>query len=307
MNERKVLGRGLSSLIPTPRSVTAEVIQSVTEEIIPMPYEVSVEEIRINPSQPRRHFSEASLEELTQSIRRSGILQPLIVRKADIGFELIAGERRLRAARKLGLPRVPVVVRTSNDQDQLEIALIENLQREDLTPVEEAMGYERLIREFALTQEEVADKVGKERSTVSNLVRLLKLPSSVQQMINTGVITMGHARALLPLEDSRRQETIAQQIEKKGLSVRQVETLVRSMLRPSHEPRRLADQAQENANLRHLSEELQRVLGTRVVVIARGKGGEIRIQYYSSEDLKRLSDRLLAHGGTGIFSDIFSR
>lgn len=256
--------------------------------------EVPIASIRLNPQQPRRRFSESALEELTQSVRRSGVLQPLVVRRTANGFELIAGERRLRASKRVGLEKVPVVLRGSNDQDQLEVALTENLQREDLNPIEEANGYDRLAKDFGLTQEEIAARVGKERSTISNLLRLLKLPHSVQEMISVGNVSMGHARALLPLEDRRRQESLAHRIEKEGLSVRQVETLIRSMLKKGDaSERRLADQTRTDTNLRHFSDEMQRSLGTRVNVVAKGKGGEIRIQYYNPEDLRRLSDRLM--------------
>lgn len=288
---RKVLGRGISSLIPTYRPVTPLPVEPKTEAAVG---EVPTSAIRLNPRQPRRRFSEAAMEELTQSIRRTGILQPLVVRKSDTGYELIAGERRLRAARKAGLEKVPVVVRGGTDRDQLELALTENLQREDLNPIEEAAGYDCLGRDFGLTQEEIAARVGKERSTVSNLLRLLKLPQAVQEMIGAGTISMGHARAILPIEDARRQEALAHKIEKEGLSVRQVENLVRKMLKhPDPGTRRATDLTHKDPNLRHLSDELQRTLGTRVDVVSKGKGGEIRIQYYSPEDLKRLSERLL--------------
>jgi ParB family chromosome partitioning protein len=253
-----------------------------------------VAEILINPRQPRRRFSEKALEELADSIREVGVLQPLLVRRTERGYELIAGERRLRAARKAGLTEVPVVVRASSDLDQLEMALIENLQREDLSPIEEAQGFSRLANEFALTQEQIAKRVGKDRSTVANLMRLLSLPQLVQEMIGSGAISMGHARALLPLEDPRRQETLAQKIEKEALSVRQVEALVRSMTGSgAAKGRRGIDNSPKDANLRHLAEELQRGLGTKVEILSRGKAGDIRIHYYTPEDLKRVVDRLL--------------
>lgn len=294
------MGRGLSSLIPIsppretePRSAGVPV-GAVAGEAATGTLEIPVMSIATNPRQPRRHFSETALEELAQSVRQSGILQPLIVRKTERGYELIAGERRLRAAKRAGLQNVPVVVKNSSEQVQLEIALIENLQREDLNPIEEAQGYDRLSREFSLTQEEIAKRVGKDRSTVTNLLRLLKLSSVVQEMIATGSVSMGHARALLPLEDPRRQEALASKIEKEGLSVRQVEVMVRGMMaRQPQKVRRLTDKEAIHPNLRHLTEELQRSLGTRVEITAKGKGGEIRIQYYNTEDLKRLSDRLL--------------
>lgn len=219
------------------------------------------------------------------------------MRKTDRGFELIAGERRLRAAKKAGLVRVPVFVRNSTDLDQLEMALVENLQREDLNPIEEALGYQRLMREYHLTQEQVAEKVGKERSTVSNLLRLLKLAPVVQEMISSGALSMGHARALVVVESERRQEELAQKIEREGLSVRQVEAMVKAMTTPGgSKVRRTTDSATSNPNLRHLSDELQRKLGTRVDIVSKGKKGEIRILYFSSEELSRLTERLLGRG-----------
>jgi ParB family chromosome partitioning protein len=302
MSERKVLGRGLSSLIPpaapsAPRA-TAEPARIVpvgatAGELAGRALSIPVAEIFVNPRQPRRRFSEAALDELAQSIREVGILQPLLVRKTERGYELIAGERRLRAAKKAGLHVVPAVVRASSDVDQLDLALIENLQREDLNPIEEAQGFQRLQTEFGFTQDDVARKVGKERSTVANLLRLLNLSPAVQEMLATGALAMGHARALLPLEDPRRQETIARRVEKEGLSVRQVESLVRSMLKAPAGRRRAADQADGDPNLRHLADELQRVLGTRVELLAKGKGGEVRIHFYTPEDLRRVTDRLL--------------
>jgi ParB family chromosome partitioning protein len=293
MTERKVLGRGLSSLIPNLPPPIAEVTPISASAGAGTALEVPTHDIAVNPQQPRRKFSEATLEELTQSIRRCGVLQPLIVRKSDRGFELIAGERRLRAAKRAGLATVPVVIRPSNDRDQLEVALIENLQREDLTPMEEAKGYERLSEEFGMTHEEIAKRVGRERSTITNMLRLLELAAPVQEMLNGGAITMGHARALLPITDARRQEELAHWIEKEGLSVRQVEILVRKMTGARERPRRVSDLSQ-NPNLRSLADDLQRKLGTRIEIIQRGKGGEVRIQYYNPEDLRRLADQLLA-------------
>lgn len=249
--------------------------------------------VRVNPRQPRRHFSETAIAELTSSVKRHGVIAPLLVRRTDLGYELIAGERRLRASRAAGLKKIPVIVqKAATDRDQLELALVENLQREDLNPIEEARGYDRLANEFTLTQEEIAERVGKDRTTVTNLIRLLKLAQPVQEMLAAGSISMGHARALLGLEDPRRQQELATRIGAEGLSVRQAEELVRKLGKPKTN-RRAADQAELNANLRHLSEELQRKLGTRVEIVTKGKGGEIRITYFSPDDLSRLSDRLL--------------
>lgn len=294
-----MLGRGLSSLIPNLPPTAAEptagtaAIAAVSSVGPGAPPEVSPNEIAMNPHQPRRRFSEAALEQLAQSIRRCGILQPLIVRKSERGYELIAGERRLRAAKRAGLATVPVVLRASTERDQLEVALVENLQREDLTPIEEARGYERLSEEFGLTHEEIAKRAGRERSTVTNMLRLLELASPVQEMVGGGAISMGHARALLPISDARRQEELAHRIEKEGLSVRQVEGLVRKMTSATHRPRRISDLT-ANPNLRSLADELQRKLGTRVDILQKGKGGEIRVHYYQPEDLRRISDRLIA-------------
>ncbi|MFH1018525.1 MAG: ParB/RepB/Spo0J family partition protein [Pseudomonadota bacterium] len=303
MSERKVLGRGLSSLIPSlpqakeasPLGVLRVPLGATAGEVATRTAMAPVSEIFTNPRQPRRQFSEKALAELSASIREVGILQPLLVRSTDRGYELIAGERRLRAARKAGLTEVPVLVRNSSDLDQLEMALVENLQREDLNPIEEAHGFARLANEFGLKQEEIAKRVGKDRSTVTNIMRLLGLSAVAQEMLASGAISMGHARALLPLEDPRRQETLAHRIQKETLSVRQVEALVRAMTGPAGAPegRRRTDKTAQETNLRHLADELQRSLGTRVEITARGKSGEIRIHYYAPEDLRRVVDRLL--------------
>ncbi len=297
------MGRGLSSLIPSPPQTksapafgTLKVpLGAAAGEVATRSMTAPVAEIFTNPRQPRRRFSEKALAELAQSIREVGVLQPLLVRRTDRGYELVAGERRLRAAKKAGLVEVPVVVRNSSDLDQLEMALIENLQREDLNPIEEAQGFARLANEFGLKQEDIAKRVGKDRSTIANLMRLLALSPLVQEMIASEEISMGHARALLPLEDSRRQETLAQKIRRESLSVRQTENLVRTMTGPgtAREGRRLTDKTAQETNLRHLADELQRSLGTRVEITSRGKSGEIRIHYYAPEDLRRVVDRLL--------------
>ncbi len=284
-------------MIPTPPLPPTRPNRSSTSapESTTRAADLPIAEIRLNPRQPRRRFSEAALDELAASIKRTGLLQPVLVRKVSHGYELIAGERRLRAAKRAGLTHLPVIFRRGTDQEQLELALIENLQREDLSPIEEALGYERLVREFLLTQEEIARKVGKERSTVTNLIRLLKLPKPVQELVNEKAISMGHARALLGLEDPRRQEALAKRVEKEGLSVRQVEQMIRGLAaKSSRRDRRMADKAKTDPNLRHLANEFQRVLGTRVEIVPRrGRGGEIRVQFYNPDDLRRLRDQII--------------
>lgn len=250
-------------------------------------------QIRINPRQPRKHFSQAHLAELAASIKESGVIQPLIVRKAYPGYELIAGERRLRASKLAGLSKVPVVVRKSSDLDQLEVALVENLQRQDLSPIEEAQGYERLQKEFSLTQEEVAKKVGKDRTTVANLVRLLKLPPSVQHMVQSGELSMGQARALLSLETSRQQEEIAAKIKNEDVSVRQVEALIREK-KTGRNPEKKQEKAKLSPNLQHLLDEMQRKLGTKVELIPKSQGGEIRIQCFQSQDFHTVIGKILS-------------
>lgn len=258
------------------------------------PFEVNISEIRVNPRQPRRHFSETHIQELAASIKHSGVIQPLTVRKSHPGYELIAGERRLRASKLAGLTKVPVVVRNSTDLDQLEVALVENLQRQDLNVIEEALGYDRLIKEFALSQEDVAKKVGKDRSTVTNLLRLLKLPPSIQEMIQKGELSMGHARALLAIDNARTQEKLAMQIKAQDLSVRQVETLAKSQGKPSAFTQKAQPDKKLPPNLQNLVDELQRHLGTKVEVTPKAQGGEILIKCFQTQDFHTVIKKILA-------------
>jgi ParB family chromosome partitioning protein len=270
--KRRALGRGLEALIPAP-----EPRQDAIASVAP------IHSIRPNPKQPRQKFADAAIEELTESIRRRGILQPLLVRRdGDHGYELIAGERRLRAAQRAGVDSVPIVIHEVSDAEMLEVALIENLQREDLSPIEEAIGYQRMIDEFAHTQEEVAKRVGKDRSTVANAVRLLALPAAIQDEIESGSLSAGHARALLAAKSEVHKLELAKRVVSEKLTVRQTERLAKKAVQP------LAD-----AEQRATEERLTQSLGTRVRILPRRNGaGRIEIEYYSLEELNGLVDRL---------------
>jgi ParB family chromosome partitioning protein len=267
---------------------------------------VPVARIAPNPLQPRREFTEEQLGELEASIRENGLLQPLVVRPATAlspagaEWELVAGERRWRAVRRLGWSEVPVVVREIDDRTLLVLAIVENVQREDLSPLEEAEGYRRLLEDFGYTQKEVAETVGKDRSTVANLLRLLQLPASVQRMVGEGSLSMGHARALLGLDDERRIADLARATVQKGLSVRAVEEQVRRQRAPSASgaPRSARAPAPADPHVRHLEGELQRLLGTAVRIhVARGERGRIEIPFYGSDDFQRVVEVLLGVEG----------
>ena len=247
--------------------------------------------IRPNRQQPRRTFTETELEELSASIREQGILQPLLVRKHETGFELVAGERRLRAARRAGLTRVPVVVKTVTDDQLLEMSLVENIQRENLNPIEEAEAYHGLITQLSLTQDQAASRVGKSRSAVANFLRLRQLPDPVKDSIAEGRLTMGHARALLGTENPAQQLAAWRTVIAKDLSVRQTEELVRRLKAVKKAPR-VSLKGGEAAHLTSLSEELSRVLGTKVTIHRAGRQGRLEIEFYSNDDLDRLITRL---------------
>ena len=276
---RQALGRGLSALIP-------EMPSPQTRE---GPRELDLDRLTPNRFQPRTLIDEAKLEELTRSIRRSGVIQPIIVRRLDGDtFEIVAGERRWRAAQQAGMLRVPVVVRDVPDDKLLEIALIENLQREDLNPLEEAEAYRRLIDEYQLTQEEVAAAVGKDRATVANYVRLLALPSEVQAEVAAGALAMGHARALLGLTESAAQRRAAREVVARGLSVRETEGLVKQLGRstPPQPTGRL------DVHTQAAQDRLRVALGTRVRIVRRGRKGRIEIDFGSENELQRLFEHL---------------
>jgi len=274
----KALGKGLSALLKD-RELTAELDQR----------ELDIDLLEPNRFQPRQIFAEAKLEELARSIRAHGFIQPIVVRRAGERYQIIAGERRWRAARQLGMSRVPVSIRSIPEGSLLEISLIENIQRENLNPVEEARAYLRLSQEFGLTQEEIARRTGKDRSTVTNFLRLLKLPSEVQQMVLEGLLSMGHARAILALEGAKEQRTLAEQAIENGWSVRQVEKAIAANKAPI-----VAQKTKQiDPNVRAATEALERSLGTRVRIVDKGKKGKIEIEYYSPEELQRLYERLV--------------
>src|SRR5881398_320751 len=283
---RRRLGRGLEALLGPTRE-EAEREGSLVE--------LAIADIRPNPYQPRRDVDPTALDELKASILKAGLLQPVVVRAApgNGGYELIAGERRLRACQALGWERIPAVKRDVDDRTVLTLALIENLQRDDLSPVDEARGYERLIAEFSLAQQDVADAVGRDRSTVANALRLLKLPATVLALLHEGRLSVGHARALLALDDPRAVAAVAKEAVDLGLSVRDVEDRVRGGRAPVRRPR-LKQGLGQGPEVRRIEDALRRRLGTDVRVTLRAKGkGQIHVNFYSNEDLARLLELFL--------------
>lgn len=253
---------------------------------------MKISSVEPNRDQPRKHFSEEGIEELASSIKQYGIIQPLLVQKRDDYYEIIAGERRWRAAMKAGLKEVPVIVKDYSNREAVEISLIENIQREDLNPIEEALAYDRLIQEFELTQEQVAGRVSKSRSAVTNSLRLLKLVDDVRQMVIAGDISEGHARTLLGLPNEEMQRLLAERIVKEKLSVRETEKLVKKLT--SNTPKKTkARDYQKEAILGNLSEQLKVILGTKVSITEKGKSkGKIEIEYYSDDELNRIFEML---------------
>jgi ParB family chromosome partitioning protein len=299
MAKRNALGRGLSALIPGAEDDTFDETEALTE--IPPKTgagiaEISVEDIEPNPHQPRTVFDPDAVAELSNSIREKGIIQPISVRRFGDGYQLIAGERRLRAAQLANLKVVPAqILDIGTDEEMMEISLIENVQREDLSPIEEARAYRALMEECFLTQEEVAQKVGKDRSTITNTLRLLNLALEVRDALQAKDISMGHARALLGLENENLQSTICRQVISEGLSVRRVEALVKTYREGAKEnagPSRPAKDPQT----RSIEEDLQRRFGTAVNISRKGKKGRIEIEFYTNEDLERLLDLLQGQG-----------
>jgi len=286
------LGRGLGALLGGTQATSPIVAPQARTEEGERIQQIGIGEIAPSPLQPRRVFAEDSLTELIDSIRARGIFQPLIVRHSPkgTGFELIAGERRWRAARKLNLLKVPVIVRTATDQQVLELALIENLQRAELDAVEEADGYATLIETFGLKQEEVAERVGKSRATVANALRLRALPGEVRDLLRSKQISVGHAKAILGLTEPAAQTAVAREVVKRGLSVRQAEALVRRQV--SGTRGRKKSRGTHSADWRDLELRLQRATGTRARVVGHGERGQIELPYTSPEELERLSVHL---------------
>jgi len=295
---RKALGKGLSALLPS-RSQTsgasAAVAPAPASAAAAKPSTLPLGQIQPNPMQPRTHFNSDGLEELAASIRANGIIQPLIVRRLGDGYQIVAGERRWRAARLAELEEVPVVIQDVADRSMLELALIENIQREDLNPIETAHAFERLGRELGLSQEEIGRRTGKDRTSIANIVRLLKLPKEVQLLVAERRLSMGHARAILGLPTAEEQIQVAEKAVALGLSVRQIEAQVQEMTsdRAKSGPGSRRETAQD-PNVRAAAEELERVLGTRVrIVESSEQRGRIEIEYYSQAELDRLYQQIV--------------
>ena len=285
--KRKALGRGLSALIPeVPGTEPAAATRREGWA------EVEVAALEPNPFQPRLSLDKARLDELTASVRESGIVQPILVRRRGGRYQIIAGERRWRAAQAAGLATVPVTVRDAPDAQLLELALVENVQREELTPLEEAQAFLRLQEEFRLTQEEIARRVGRERSTIANTLRLLRLPRELRELVGQGRLDAGHARALLALDRHEDQIQLGREAARRGLSVREVARRVAQLRAPRKEP----GGRRKDANTRAAEERLRSALGARVEIARRGRGGQIRVQFTTEAELNRLYELLVRAG-----------
>ncbi len=278
---RKALGKGIAALIPD------------FDEDLPQGKDSNgslnllIDEVFPNRLQPRKNFDNEKFNELERSIREHGVLQPVIVQKGVNGYELIVGERRWRASKKAGLKIIPAVIREVTDLESLELALIENLNRQDLNPIEEADGYERLAKDFGLTQEKIAKRMGKSRESVANIMRLLKLPRQIQQDMISGRLTMGHGRALLGLKSEQEVLFLRKKIVDQSLNVRETEIQVNLLKHKSEEPKR-SEKANKDIFIRNLQTELERKLGTKVEIATNQKGGKVVIKYYSNDDLERI-------------------
>lgn len=290
----KGLGRGIGNLIPDETKDEKDVVvKEVVKEVVvkePAEVKVRISQVEPNKEQPRKYFDEDALIELSESIKQYGVLQPLLVQKKDDYYEIIAGERRWRAAKLAGVKEVPVVIKDYSDQEVMEIALIENIQREDLNPIEEAQAYQRLIKDYRLKQDEVAEKVSKSRAAITNSLRLLKLDKRVQEMVMEGKLSNGHARTIISIEDGDKQYAIAQKIFDEKLSVREVEKLMREQDKKGKQPKELPE---NDFVYRDLEEKLSKSLGTQVTIKNKSNNkGKIEIQYYSQSELERILEFL---------------
>ena len=281
--KRPALGRGLSALIPE-APVEAPTLAAAPAAPRGLPLDVDLDRIVPNPRQPRLQMEQGPLDELAQSIRVNGIIQPILVRRSGDRYEIIAGERRWRAAQIAGLLRVPVVVREIADDQLLQVALIENIQRENLNPIDEATAYRRLLDECAMTQEALADAIGKDRASIANHLRLLRLPSEVQRQVSGGALSMGHARALVAVENPVTLRKAADDVVARALSVRETEALVRRLNAPPAEP----VVAAKDVHTREAEDVLKLALGTRVRIVRKGKGGRVEIDFVSEDELNRI-------------------
>ena len=282
---REALGKGINALIPdfemgVPETDAQETMHSK---------ELLVDEISPNRFQPRKYFDDEKLEELIASIKENGVLQPVVVQRAESGYELVVGERRWRASKKAGLKKIPAVIREVSDDQSLELAIIENIHRQDLNPIEEAEAYARLAEEFALTQEMIANKVGKSRTAVANTMRLLKLSRQIKEDLISGKLSMGHARALLGLENPGQIQTLCKEIYKQDLTVRQTENRVGALKQPMPKKKTPAT-SKKNIFIKDLEKEMERKLGTKVEINPKKTGGKIVVTYYSDDDLERIQN-----------------
>lgn len=295
MKEKKQqfgLGKGLSSLIQT-NLETLEQTDEKAKLLAQIFQEVEISKIQFNPYQPRRNFDDRNIEELAESIKINGVIQPITLRKTETGFQLVSGERRIRAALKAGLTKIPAfIISVDEDYKMLEMALIENIQREDLNPIDLANGFKKLAEEFHFTQEEIAHRVGKDRSTITNIIRLLKLPIVVQDSLRKGEISIGHAKVLLSLDNDELIKQAWKKIIENNLSVRQTEKLITSLL--SNKPKETKPKKiTVDSNLRYFEQEISKTIGTKVKIEDRNKKGKIIIEYYGKEDFERIVNRLL--------------
>jgi ParB family chromosome partitioning protein len=290
-HSRKALGRGLAALIPSKAAVVGPAHKPL--EVSAGPLSLSIEDIQPNPIQPRTVFEPNRLGELAQSIRENGIIQPLVVRRVGDAYQLVTGERRWRAAKLASLTHVPVVVQDFADDRLMEATLVENIQREDLNPIEIAHAFERLNKEYHLSHEQIALRTGKDRTTVTNMLRLLRLPGDIQMLLAEHRLSMGHARAILGLPTPELQLQVAHRASAEGMSVRQVEHLVQRMTEP-REPK-TPERVSQDPNVRAAVQELERVLGTRVRIIEKSENrGRIEIEYYSLDDLTRIYETIVS-------------
>lgn len=290
---KRGLGKGLDAMIPIPESSTSEKPAAGKADDKGPETIVRITQIEPNREQPRKNFDEDALQELADSIKQFGLLQPILVQDRKTYYEIIAGERRWRAAKLAGLKEVPVIIRDYSEQEIVEISLIENIQREDLNPIEEAQAYKRLLTEFNLKQDEVAERVSKSRTAVTNSMRLLKLCDEVQQMIIDEMLSTGHARALISIEDPEQQYTIAQKIFDEKLSVRDVEKLVKNLNKPEKVKKTAADDSGLDVIYQDAAEKLKQSLGTKVEITSKGNGtGKVEIEFYNHDDLDRIIELL---------------
>ena len=289
------LGKGLDSLIPSSTAATSKAAVKPEEKVEKPDTFVDINKVEPNREQPRKNFDEDALQELSDSIKQFGLLQPILVQDRKTYYEIIAGERRWRASKMAGLKEVPVIIRNYTEQEIVEISLIENIQREDLNPIEEAQAYKRLLTEFNLKQDEVAERVSKSRTAVTNSMRLLKLCDEVQQMIIDNMLSTGHARAIISVEDPKEQYALAQKIFDEKMSVREVEKYIKDMNKTS-KPKKKKNESLE-AIYESTAEKLKEALGTKVSIVPREKEGtgKIDIEFYSHDDFERIVDKLLAN------------